>query len=174
MTMTPIFDSAHICTFKNAKRYDAQRVVEIFNLVVEPSHRAFEGTITGLDRRVITSKDIDVAIQHHERAERQIAAAVQCAEQQRRVNDLDARAKQLAGRWLIKNTNNGRVYLLPTTFKKPSGMYTNAYGLRDLHIPAILKHKIATECTGLTVDNFVFEPVSRWNVALIASEAEHE
>lgn len=169
--MTPIYDSAHVTTFKNQKRFDSQRVIEIFKLVVQPSHNAF---ITALAKPLCTPKDIQVATEAHERAERQIESSHRLAEQRAsRMVVLEQVAKNCRNRFLIKNTNNGRAYLLPEEFK-PDFRYTNIYGIKDLKIDALLKHRIGSECTSVGLDQFVFENVTRFNVHGIIDQYEDQ
>lgn len=167
--MTPIYDSAHVTTFKNQKRFDSQRVIEIFKLVVQPTHNAF---ITALPKPLCTTKDIEAATEAHEQAERYIESERQQAEKRAgRQSNLEQMAKNLKSRYLIKNTNNSKVYLLPEDFK-PDAQYTNAYGLKTLKIDVGLKHKIASGCSHVGMDTFVFEKITRWNVHSIIDQIE--
>lgn len=168
--MIPLFESAHVCTFKNQKRYDSQRIGEIFKLVVQPSHNAF---VTALAKPLCTPRDIQKATNAHNLAERQIDAERRIAERQAdRMQTLERAARDLAGRYIMKNTNNSKVYLLPEGFE-PDGQYTNTYGINNLKIPVVLKHLIASECNSIGLDQFVFEKVTRWNVANIIDQEEH-
>lgn len=166
--MQPIFDSAHVTTYKNQKRFDSQRVCEIFKLVVAPSHSAF---ISALAKPLCTTKDIEAATEAHLRAERQIESARKQSERQAsRQSNLETVAKDCRNRFILKNTNNSKVYLLPEGFK-PNAQYTNAYGIKNLKIDVALKHRIASDCT-IGLDTFVFEAVTRWNVHSIINQYE--
>ena len=169
--MTPIYDSAHVTTFKNQKRFDSQRVIEIFKLVVQPSHNAF---ITALEKPLCTPKDIQAATDAHEHAERQIDAQQRVAARQTaRMIAIENAARDLAGRYLMKNTNNSKAYLLPEGFV-PDGQYTNSRGISDLPISVVNKHKIASECTSVGLDQFVFETITKWNAASIIDQYEDQ
>lgn len=169
--MTPIYDSAHVTTYKNQKRFDSQRIIEIFKLVVQPSHNAF---VTALVKPLCTPKDIQIATDAHERAERKIESSHRLAEQRAsRMSVLEQVAKNLKNRFILKNTNNSKAYLLPEEFK-PDFRYTNIYGIKNLKIDTLLKHRIGSECTSVGLDQFVFEAVSRWNVHSIINQYEDQ
>lgn len=169
--MTPIYDSAHVTTFKNQKRFDSQRVVEIFKLCKQPRHNAF---VTALATPLCTPKDIQAATDAHERAERQIESSHRLAEQRAsRMIAIENAARDLTDRYLMKNTNNGRAYLLPEGFM-PDGQYTNSRGISDLPISIVDKHKIASECTSVGLDQFVFEAITKWNVHSIIDQYEDQ
>lgn len=169
--MTPIYDSAHVTTYKNQKRFDSQRIIEIFKLVVQPSHNAF---VTALVKPLCTTKDIEAATDAHELAERQIDAEQRIAARQTaRMIAIESAAQELTDRYLMKNTNNGRAYLLPEGFV-PDGQYTNSRGISDLPISVVDKHKIASECTSVRLDQFVFEAITKWNAASIINQYEDQ
>lgn len=167
--MTPIYESAHIATWKNVKRYDSNRVIEIFKLCKQSRHSAF---VTALPKPICNIKEIETATAAHEKAEKMIEVDRKKNEQRHsRQIVREQIASNCRNRFMIKNTNTGRAYLLPEEFK-PDRTYTNAYGLKDLKIGATLKHQIASECNSIGLDQFVFEAVTRWNVHSIIDQYE--
>ncbi|HDX8431745.1 TPA: hypothetical protein RQN22_001822 [Aeromonas dhakensis] len=155
--MKPFYQSAVIATDGKAKFYETSRVIEIFELVMKPNHKAFYGSLISCGD-VCTDEQIETATQAHDEANKRIKQQelIQ-SKQQAELDLLQAYKESLVDvRDCLVNTNNGKVFLLP----EDHGLIGQYQSFLDLEVlQGSLFDFIEKHSTSL-VDTFILEKVT--------------
>ncbi|WP_429168555.1 hypothetical protein [Aeromonas rivipollensis] len=154
------FASAVIATDKKQKWYETNRVAQIFDLVIQPKHCAFRGS---LPTRICSDSDIEASIAAHNNAEDHTKNQSAMAEQ--RMNDEILHEAYLASligvRQTLRNTTRGTYYLLP------EGIYSNGFLNYDELRELPLRARMVVMKNSSEVDRFLVEPVSKFSYHLL-------